>query len=82
MKEKCVQNAISLFIGLLTTMMTRLLRLNSIMNLPRGGIFVSLARASDYGPEEKRGKRWSISTSIRINYELCLSNIADNYAVI
>ena len=31
MREKCVQNAISLFIGLLTTiMMTRLLKLNSM----------------------------------------------------
>jgi hypothetical protein len=57
MKEKCVQNAISLFIGLLTTMMTRLLKLNSIMNLPRGGIFVSLARAREYGPEEKMRKK-------------------------
>jgi hypothetical protein len=58
MKEKCVQNAISLFIGLLTTiMMTRLLKLNS-MNLPRsGGIFVSLGRASEHGLEEKMRKK-------------------------
>lgn len=58
MREKCVQNAISLFIGLLTTiMMTRLLKLNS-MNLPRrSDIFVSLARASEHGPEEKMRKK-------------------------
>ena len=37
-------------------MMTRLLKLNS-MNLPRGGIFVSLARASEHGPEDKLRKK-------------------------
>ncbi|HEU4446823.1 MAG TPA: hypothetical protein VFR94_19280, partial [Nitrososphaeraceae archaeon] len=36
-KEKCVQNVISLFIGLLTAIMMRLLKLNN-MNLPRGSI--------------------------------------------
>jgi hypothetical protein len=58
MREKCVQNAISLFIGLLTTiMMTRLLNLNT-MNLPRrSGIFVSLGRASEHEPEEKMRKK-------------------------
>ena len=30
MREKCVQNAISLFIGLLTTIISRLLKLNSM----------------------------------------------------
>jgi hypothetical protein len=45
MKEKCVQNVINLFIGLLTTRMMRLLKLNN-MNLPRACILVRLAKAS------------------------------------
>lgn len=46
MKEKCVQNAISLFIGLLLTIVTRLLKLNS-KNLPRGDIPLGLAKPSE-----------------------------------
>jgi hypothetical protein len=40
MKEKCVQNAISLFIGLLTIITTRLVNLNS-MNWATDRIIVS-----------------------------------------
>jgi hypothetical protein len=75
MREKCVQNAISLFIGLLTTiMMTRLLKLNT-MNLPMG-------RASEHGPEEKMRKKMECFNLVRTNYELYLQDISDNYAVI
>ncbi len=48
-KEKCVRNAISLFIGLLTTIMTRLLKGNSV-NSPRGALFVRLVKASKHRP--------------------------------
>jgi hypothetical protein len=37
-------------------MMTILLKLNS-MNLPRGSIFISLARTSEHGPEDKMRKK-------------------------
>lgn len=56
MKEKCVQNVINLFIGLLTKRMTRLPKLNS-MNSPRGRIVVRLTKASKHEPEEKMRKK-------------------------
>jgi hypothetical protein len=53
MKEKCVQNAISLFIGLLTTIMMRLPKFNS-MNLLRGRVldWLRLPRTDLKGNEE------------------------------
>jgi hypothetical protein len=56
MKEKCVQNAISLFIGLLTIITTRFLNLNS-MNWATDSIFGGLARASEHGLEVKIRKK-------------------------
>lgn len=56
MKEKCVQNVINLFIGLLTKRMTRLPKLNS-MNSPRSCIVVRLTKASKHEPEEKMRKK-------------------------
>lgn len=56
MKEKCVQNVINLFIGLLTKGMTRLPKLNS-MNSPRGCIVVRLTKASKHEPEKKMRKK-------------------------
>jgi hypothetical protein len=60
MKEKCVQNVINSFIGLLTKRMTRLPKFNS-MNSPRGCIVVRLTKASKYEPEEKMKKKGAAS---------------------
>ena len=56
MKEKCVQNVINLFIGLLTKKMTRLPKLNSV-NSPRGCRVVRLTQASKHEPEKKMRKK-------------------------
>jgi hypothetical protein len=55
-KDQCVQNAISLSIGLLTTIMTTFPRHNS-MDLKRRGIFLRLARLPGVHKRENEEKK-------------------------
>lgn len=73
MKEKCVQNVINLFIGLLTKRMTRLPKLNS-MNSPRGCIVVRLTKASKHEPEKKMRKK-DAASQFKLEWTQALSAV-------